>query len=168
MTSSLKVDIDPAVGRQVQELARALGVLDKSVAARFRTMVAQEFTAPLIGAARRRAGAAGARGGRLVSTYRAASRGSLPAVRIGATSVPYWSGAEFGGRSGVRRPQVQTVVFGRRVAPHVVYRRQTMQFKEHLGREGYVFFPAWRAESERLNRSLADAVAAFAEREMGA
>lgn len=58
-----------------------------------------------------------------------------------------FAGGEYGGRKARKRPYAAR---SRRGTPYVVYRRTTMQFLPHLGREGYFYWPTIREWMPRL------------------
>jgi hypothetical protein len=73
-------------------------------------------------------------------------------VSVTAGGAPMIFGAEFGSHRKRRR---SLVTRSRRGTPFVVPRRRTtMQFKPHLGRRGYWFWPAVRTDLKGINRRV--------------
>lgn len=60
-----------------------------------------------------------------------------------------FDGAEYGGRKATRVPYATRSPLGR---AYVVRRRTTMQFKPHLGREGYFYWPTIREWLPRITK----------------
>lgn len=95
-------------------------------------------------------------------------------VSGGARAGELFFGAEFGGQSQKRFEDVTKTVTGRtgkqrqvRTGSRFVGRKNTTnQFRPHLGRRGYWFWPQLRADQERMFRRWEEAVVSI-EREWG-
>lgn len=105
---------------------------------------------------------------RAVAGFVRASRDRVPAISAGgsrrtgvtggATAGQLFFGAEFGGRSRKRFEDITSTVRGRtgrartvRVGSRFVGRKNTTaQFRPHLGRTGYWFWPTLRRDRDRM------------------
>lgn len=72
-------------------------------------------------------------------------------VSVTAEGLPYIHGAEFGSD---RKRRVDYVTRSRKGNGYVIRRRTTMQFKPHLGKRGYWFWPAVRTDLAGINRRV--------------
>jgi len=72
-------------------------------------------------------------------------------VQARGGGLPYFLGAEFGGR---RRPKSRHVVSSRSGRSYVVYKRTTMQFAPFVGHTGYFVTPVWRARLQGIRDKL--------------
>jgi hypothetical protein len=72
-------------------------------------------------------------------------------VSVTASGDPTIFGAEFGSHRKRRKAYVNR---SRRGDGYIVRRRTTMQFKPHLGRRGYWFWPAVRTDLAGINRRV--------------
>lgn len=75
----------------------------------------------------------------------------LSGGRGGGLEAKLFMGGEFGGRSSKKR-LVYGSVYGRPVTR--VFRRATMMFKVHLGKEGHFFWPAVREWLPKLHTEI--------------
>ena len=89
-----------------------------------------------------------------VRSLRLSTVGSTLTVAIGggrglASTLTY--GAEFGGR---KKPKFGYVNRSPRGKPYAISRRTTQQFKPHLGRRGYWFWPTVRKDLKGVNSRI--------------
>lgn len=98
------------------------------------------------GAARIAASSVASNKGRDGATLRAGGSGLAGALVMGA---------EFGGRRKPRRPYVTR---SRKGNPYIVRRRTTQQFKPHLGRRGYWWYPTIRDDLKGIRKRIRVAV----------
>jgi hypothetical protein len=68
-------------------------------------------------------------------------------------------GGEFGGRKRPRRPYAYRSRSGN---AYIAKRRATMQFKPHLGRRGYWFWPTVRTDLKGINARVSEILAKVA------
>jgi hypothetical protein len=132
-------------------LARQTRAAGPEVRRAVRTRVADEIEAPLVG--KIKAAASGPHG-RAAATTVSMTRGDVPAIWLGkggsdlGRAVAY--GSEFGGRGGKKVRVIRRTKRTRRIYE----RRTTMQFREHLGRQGYWLVPTMKREAPTTVRSL--------------
>jgi len=91
-----------------------------------------------------------------VGVMRGASRhlrvvSTVDGVSVTAEGLPYIHGAEFGSD---RRRRTAYVTRSRKGNGYLVRRRTTRQFKPHLGKHGYWFWPAVRRDLAGINRRV--------------
>lgn len=72
-------------------------------------------------------------------------------VSVTAEGLPYIHGAEFGSH---RKRRLDYVTRSRKGNGYLVRRRTTRQFKPHLGKRGYWFWPAVRTDLAGINRRV--------------
>lgn len=108
---------------------------------------------PLVGAMRSLAGAVGGSAPLAARSVRVQSTSAGMAVVATATAVLY--GAEFGSDRKRRRSYVNR---SRKGTAYVVTRRTTKQFKPHLGRRGYWFWPTVRSDLKGINARVGKAI----------
>lgn len=139
----MPVSMDDRALRELDVLRRAVNRAGKEFRKELRDRVKSEIEEPL--AARIRAAANGPHG-RLAARTVSVSGGATPAIWLGKGSgvaAAVALGSEFGGQYVKRRLVVQRSRSGNRYAYR---RRTTMQFRPHVGFEGYWFVPTMRRE----------------------
>lgn len=98
--------------------------------------------------------AAGAGGVAARAARRTHTVSTADGVSVVAAGEPFMFGAEFGSKRKRRRSYVTRSRAGRGYV--VPRRRTTMQFRPHLGRRGYWFWPAVRTDLRGINRRVAE------------
>lgn len=99
-----------------------------------------------------------------IAKFIKARRDRVPAISAGGTRKAGVSGGAkageifFGAEFGGRHPKKRT---SQTKSGRFVMRRTTMQFRPHLGREGYFFFPTLRADQDRMLARYEQALAAI-------
>jgi hypothetical protein len=78
-------------------------------------------------------------------------------VAVTAGSTPVTMGAEFGS-FGKRSKKRAYVTRSRKGNAYVVRRRTKVQFRPHLGRRGYWFWPAVRKDLKGINRRVGELI----------
>lgn len=109
---------------------------------------------PLLGTMRGLAHGVGGSAVRAARRLRVVSTADGMSVSAGGDPVIF--GAEFGSKRKRRRAYVSRSRAGRGFV--VPRRRTTMQFKPHLGRRGYWFWPAVRTDLRGINRRVHDLI----------